>query len=243
MLPDLHTGFSRGRSGGLVFLFLSEFSTVYCDPHKDFGIVNRAEIDVFLELYMVPLKTNKQTGRWLSGKEFTCQCRRRGFDPWVGSVPWRRKWLPTAVFLPGISHGQRRLMGYSSWSHKRVRHDLVTKQQNSHNIYCISCLKCTIYWFLVHSHCCTTINTVYSRIFSSPDKEIPCLLSSHSVLWLLATTSLRSASVDLLLVAMSYKWDLIVCSLLWLAIFTLYSLFNVCPCCSIHQYFIPFLTE
>ena len=57
MLPDLHTDLSRGRSGGLVFPSLSEFSTVYCDPHsqifgivKKFGIVNKAEIDVFLEL-------------------------------------------------------------------------------------------------------------------------------------------------------------------------------------------------
>src|SRR5574337_924695 len=50
MLPDLHIGFSRGRSGGLVFPSLSEFSTVYCDPHKGFGIVNKAEVDVFLEL-------------------------------------------------------------------------------------------------------------------------------------------------------------------------------------------------
>ena len=51
MLPDLHTGFSRSRSGGLVFPSLSEFSTVYCDPHiKGFGIVNKAEIDVLLEL-------------------------------------------------------------------------------------------------------------------------------------------------------------------------------------------------
>ena len=50
MLPDLHTDFSRGRSGGLVFPSLSEFSTVYCDPHKGFGIVNKAEKDVFLEL-------------------------------------------------------------------------------------------------------------------------------------------------------------------------------------------------
>ena len=50
MLPDLHIGFSRGRSGGLVFPSLSEFSTVYCDSHKDFGIVNKAEIDVFLDL-------------------------------------------------------------------------------------------------------------------------------------------------------------------------------------------------
>ena len=51
LLPDLHTGFSRGRSGDLVFPSLSEFSTVYCNPHKGFGIVNKAEIDVFLELF------------------------------------------------------------------------------------------------------------------------------------------------------------------------------------------------
>ena len=43
--------FSRGRSGALVFPSLSEVSTVYCDPHNQrFGIVNKAEIDVFLEL-------------------------------------------------------------------------------------------------------------------------------------------------------------------------------------------------
>ena len=46
----MHTGFSGGRSGGLVFPSLSECSTVYCDPHKGFVIVNKAEIDVFLEL-------------------------------------------------------------------------------------------------------------------------------------------------------------------------------------------------
>ena len=51
MLPDLHTGFSRGRSGGLIFPSLEEFSTVCCDPHSQgFGVVNKAEIDVFLEL-------------------------------------------------------------------------------------------------------------------------------------------------------------------------------------------------
>ena len=48
---DLHKDFSRGRSGSLVFPSLSGFSTVYCDPHsQNFGIVNKAEVDVFLEL-------------------------------------------------------------------------------------------------------------------------------------------------------------------------------------------------
>ena len=41
------------------------------------------------------------------------QCGRPGFDPWVGKIPWRRKWQPTPVFLPGESHGQRSLEGYS----------------------------------------------------------------------------------------------------------------------------------
>ena len=47
------------------------------------------------------------------GSEHVRQCRRRGFNPWVRKIPWRRKWQPTPVFLPGISHGQRSLAGYS----------------------------------------------------------------------------------------------------------------------------------
>ena len=41
-----------------------------------------------------------------------------GFDPWVGKIPWRREWQPTPVFLPGESHGQRSLVGYSPWALK-----------------------------------------------------------------------------------------------------------------------------
>ena len=52
-----------------------------------------------------------------------------GFYPWVGKIPWRRKWQPTPVFLPGKSHGQRSLVGYSLWSCKRDRRDLATKQE------------------------------------------------------------------------------------------------------------------
>ena len=56
--------------------------------------------------------------RWLSGKESTCQCRRCGFNPWVGKTPLRRKWQSIPVFLPGKSHGQSSLVGYSPWGHK-----------------------------------------------------------------------------------------------------------------------------
>ena len=43
--------------------------------------------------------------------------KRCGFDPWVGNMPWRRAWQPTPVFLPGESHGQRSLAGYSPRGH------------------------------------------------------------------------------------------------------------------------------
>ena len=51
-----------------------------------------------------------------SGKEPTHQCRRckrRGFDPWVRKILWRTEWQSTPLFLPGESHGQKNLVGYS----------------------------------------------------------------------------------------------------------------------------------
>jgi len=50
--------------------------------------------------------------------EPACQCRRCKFDPWVEKIPWRRKWQPTPVFLPGKSLGQKSLVGYSPRGHK-----------------------------------------------------------------------------------------------------------------------------
>ena len=56
-----------------------------------------------------------------SGKEPAYQCRRLKrleFDPWVRRIPWGRAWQPTPLFLPGESHGQRSLAGYSPWGRK-----------------------------------------------------------------------------------------------------------------------------
>ena len=63
-----------------------------------------------------PTFRNTVAPRWLSGKDSACQCRRHRrhrFSPWVGKIPWRRKWQPTPVFLPGESQGQRSLEDYS----------------------------------------------------------------------------------------------------------------------------------
>ena len=68
-------------------------------------------------------------------KEPACQCRRckrHGFSSWAGKIPWRRKWQPTPVFLPGESHGQRRLRGYSPWGRKGV--DRTEATEHAHNI-------------------------------------------------------------------------------------------------------------
>ena len=56
-----------------------------------------------------------------SDKEPACQFQRHKrceFDSWVAKIPWRRAWQPTPVFLPGESHGQKSLVGYSPWGLK-----------------------------------------------------------------------------------------------------------------------------
>ena len=60
--------------------------------------------------------TSPQSTGGASDKDPVCQCRRHkrpSLSPWVGKIPWRKKWQPTSVFLPGESHGQRSLAGYS----------------------------------------------------------------------------------------------------------------------------------
>ena len=56
--------------------------------------------------------------RLLISKESACQLRRLWFDPCVGKIPWRRKWQPVPIFLPGKSQEQRNLAGYSYWGCK-----------------------------------------------------------------------------------------------------------------------------
>ena len=74
-----------------------------------------------------------------SDKEPTCQyreCKRLRFDPWVWKIPWRKKWQPIPVFLPGKSHGQRSLAGYSPSDHKswtRLSDETSTTNQSKLN--------------------------------------------------------------------------------------------------------------
>ena len=90
----------------------------------------------FIQPYCVPIRASSVAP--------ACQCRRCGFNLWVGKILWRRKWQHTPVFFPGKCPGQRSLAGYRDC--KRVRHDLETKQHcvlsvfrstcGLHNVWC-----------------------------------------------------------------------------------------------------------
>ena len=58
---------------------------------------------------------------WLHQMFSIClQCRRLVFHPWVGKIPWMRKWQPPLVFFPGKFHRQKSLVGYNLRGHKEL---------------------------------------------------------------------------------------------------------------------------
>ena len=108
------------------FLHLSQ--TRHCNKWPAF-LVSRFQSSKWSHSTLWSFRKVIQTPGGAGGKESTCQCRRckrHEFDPWVGKIPWSRKWQPTPVFLPGKFHGQRSLVGYSQWG-CRVRHNWATE--------------------------------------------------------------------------------------------------------------------
>ena len=68
------------------------------------------------------------------GTESACQCRRC-----FRRSPWKRIWQPTLLFLPGKSHGQRSLTGYSPWGRKEW--DMTEVTEHAH-IHCLKKMLC-----------------------------------------------------------------------------------------------------
>ena len=68
----------------------------------------------YLQVYCL-FPPSFQVAQWYRIRD---QCRKLGFNPWVGKIPWRSKWQPAPVFLSGKSHGQRSLVGYHPWGCK-----------------------------------------------------------------------------------------------------------------------------
>ena len=73
-------------------------------------------------------------------KRICLQCRRPGFSPWAGKIPWRREELPTPVFWPGEFH-----VLYSPWGSQRVGHSCVTftslHNKGNNSAHCLMQLK------------------------------------------------------------------------------------------------------
>ena len=101
--------------------------------------------------------------RWLSGKESACQCRRCGFEPWVRKIPWRRKWQPMPVFLPGKFQGQRHVVGYrvAYWS-----------------------LRISMTAFLLWRKAVERLGRILIANTQNNDNTTPRFLKNHSEIWL-----------------------------------------------------------
>ena len=94
---------------------------------------------------------------WLISKEFPemQETQEMWVNPWARKIPWRWKWQPTPVFLPGKSHEQRSLVGYNLWGSQKRRTWLSDKQQ--HNIH--YSILITKSFTSIHHH---TIDSLYS---------------------------------------------------------------------------------
>ena len=89
-------------------------------PGKHHYVLYFFEFSFFIFIYFIITFPGSS-----GSKESTCNAGDVGLIPRWGRFPWRRKWQPTPVFLPGEFHIERRLVGYSPWSH-RVKHNSVT---------------------------------------------------------------------------------------------------------------------
>ena len=105
------------------------------------------------------------------------QCRRHRrcrFNPWVGKIPWRRKWQPTPVFLPEKSHGQSNLVDCSSKGCKELdtAERLSTRISLSLCVTCVCVLLSTHFWFsiyvsiFIHSYAyiCICLSTIVVEV-------------------------------------------------------------------------------
>ena len=82
------------------------------------------------------------------GKDSACQCMRPEFSPWVGKIPWRRKWIPTPVLLPGEFHGQRSMVDYSPWGYKES--DMTERLSTLIFIFTVECTPEGVHFHLLN---------------------------------------------------------------------------------------------
>ena len=101
----------------IILFFLPESKAVASWPadhqYSHVSVYFGELLEVFILTFFHPPKELVKTSLVAQMVKRLSTMRRPGFNPWFGKIPWRRKWQSTPVLLPGISHGQRSLVGYS----------------------------------------------------------------------------------------------------------------------------------
>ena len=97
------------------------------------------------------------------------QCGRPGFDPWVRKIPWKRKWKPNPVFLPGEYHGQRSLPGY-----KELDRTEVTEHAHTQSVYILNYL-CV----MINCCFCSSVSQLCLSLCDPMDCSMPGLPVPH----------------------------------------------------------------
>ena len=104
-----------GRKASEIFYYIFSFALIY----KFYTLLSMC---AFYEYSLVARKS----------KKIPVQRGRPGFDPWVETIPWRRAWQPTPVFLPGVSLRTEKPGGLQSMGLKRVGHNRSTENSIAH---------------------------------------------------------------------------------------------------------------
>ena len=144
-------------------------------------------------------------------KKPACQCRRytrRRFDLWVGKIPRRRRaWQPSQVFLPGESHGQGSLVGYSPYGHKESDTTEMTQHSISNTQFALLLASVFVINESLLIHYYSLKPTVYSKfpsiylmIFCSrtPSRTLHHIQSSGLLKLLSAVTFPQISDLDIL---------------------------------------------
>ena len=131
-------------------------------------------------LFLNHLGSGKSTSgkpRWLNGKEFTCQCwqcRKCGFNPWVGKIPWRRKTATHSSVLAWEIPWMEEPGGLQSTGSQRVGHDWATSLSLSVSQLINFCLKYWVAWVL----CIFWILALYQIYHLQVSSPILCVIFS-----------------------------------------------------------------
>ena len=137
------------------------------------------------------MKGQNQTSYWFNRAPLVAQIvknqpaiQKTRVQSRVGKIPWRRKWQPAPVFLPGEFHGQRSLAGYSPWGHKKLE---MTEQLTLWTPVCSKCLwRSVLYIFLFVCLFCFLHTSKYIYFYFSIFKLSVCLFchvlfTDHSI--------------------------------------------------------------